>query len=333
MRDSEVVAAPALPPGAQLVQMFAGSWVAVAVYTAAKLGIADHLATEREPPPSWRRSWARTRRRCIGSCGRSPASASSAEGDSDTLRADTAWRGAADGRARRGAFDAARLLAGRDSGARGRRSSIRWKPGSRVREDLGHAALRLSRQHPEAASHVQRARWSAFTAPSRRPSPEAYDFSGIADGRRCRRRHRQHAGSGALASSRPAGRALRPAAVVRDAPALLKAHGVEPRSRSSPGTSSSACLPAVTLICCRTSSTTGAKAHCLTILDIAAHLRQWPASDRRDRPARRRYASPGQTARSRHAGLSGGPERTEADMRRFSARPGSACAAWCRPHR
>lgn len=45
MRDSEVVAAPALPPGAQLVQMFAGSWVAVAVYTAAKLGIADHLAS------------------------------------------------------------------------------------------------------------------------------------------------------------------------------------------------------------------------------------------------------------------------------------------------
>jgi hypothetical protein len=44
MRDSEVVAAPALPPHAQVVQMFASSWVAVALYTAAKLGIADHLA-------------------------------------------------------------------------------------------------------------------------------------------------------------------------------------------------------------------------------------------------------------------------------------------------
>ena len=58
MRDSEVVAASALPPGAQLVQMFAGSWVAVAVYTAAKLGIADHLAggarsaVELAPPMS-----------------------------------------------------------------------------------------------------------------------------------------------------------------------------------------------------------------------------------------------------------------------------------------
>ena len=44
MNDSKVAAAPALPAHAQLVQMFAGSWVAVAVYTAAKLGIADHLA-------------------------------------------------------------------------------------------------------------------------------------------------------------------------------------------------------------------------------------------------------------------------------------------------
>lgn len=44
MREAEVVTPPALPPHAQLVQMFAGSWVAVAVYTAAKLGIADHLA-------------------------------------------------------------------------------------------------------------------------------------------------------------------------------------------------------------------------------------------------------------------------------------------------
>jgi hypothetical protein len=44
MADSEVVAAPALPPHAQLVQMFAGSWVAAALYAAAKLGIADHLA-------------------------------------------------------------------------------------------------------------------------------------------------------------------------------------------------------------------------------------------------------------------------------------------------
>ena len=44
MKDSDVVAAPALPAHAQLIQMFAGSWVATAIYAAAKIGIADHLA-------------------------------------------------------------------------------------------------------------------------------------------------------------------------------------------------------------------------------------------------------------------------------------------------
>ncbi|HEY7189073.1 MAG TPA: methyltransferase, partial [Vicinamibacterales bacterium] len=44
MEDSERLAAPALPAHAQLIQMCAGGWVAAAVYAAAKLGIADHLA-------------------------------------------------------------------------------------------------------------------------------------------------------------------------------------------------------------------------------------------------------------------------------------------------
>ena len=44
MKESEVVATPALPPHAQLMQMFGGSWVAAALYAAAKLGIADQLA-------------------------------------------------------------------------------------------------------------------------------------------------------------------------------------------------------------------------------------------------------------------------------------------------
>ncbi|HEY7291746.1 MAG TPA: methyltransferase [Vicinamibacterales bacterium] len=45
MTDAQAVAAPALPPHVQLIQMCAGGWVAAAVYGAAKLGIADHLAT------------------------------------------------------------------------------------------------------------------------------------------------------------------------------------------------------------------------------------------------------------------------------------------------
>jgi O-methyltransferase/methyltransferase family protein len=44
MTNSESITAPPLPAHVQLIQMCAGSWVAAAVYAAAKLGLADHLA-------------------------------------------------------------------------------------------------------------------------------------------------------------------------------------------------------------------------------------------------------------------------------------------------
>ena len=44
MSNPEPAAPPAPPPHVQLIQMCAGGWVAAAVYAAAKLGIADHLA-------------------------------------------------------------------------------------------------------------------------------------------------------------------------------------------------------------------------------------------------------------------------------------------------
>jgi hypothetical protein len=44
MTNAESVAAQAPPAHVQLIQMCAGGWVAAAVYAAAKLGIADHLA-------------------------------------------------------------------------------------------------------------------------------------------------------------------------------------------------------------------------------------------------------------------------------------------------
>ena len=44
MKDSATVPAPPVPAHIQLIQMCAGGWVAAAVYAAAKLGIADHLA-------------------------------------------------------------------------------------------------------------------------------------------------------------------------------------------------------------------------------------------------------------------------------------------------
>ena len=45
MKDSATGAAAAVSAHVQLIQMCAGGWVAAAVYAAAKLGIADHLAT------------------------------------------------------------------------------------------------------------------------------------------------------------------------------------------------------------------------------------------------------------------------------------------------
>ena len=44
MSASGPAVAPALPAHAQLIQMFAGGWVAPALFAAAKLGLADHLA-------------------------------------------------------------------------------------------------------------------------------------------------------------------------------------------------------------------------------------------------------------------------------------------------
>lgn len=44
MSTDTATAASIVPPHAQLIQMCAGAWVAAAVYAAAKLGLADHLA-------------------------------------------------------------------------------------------------------------------------------------------------------------------------------------------------------------------------------------------------------------------------------------------------
>jgi len=45
MSGEQSTGSKALPPHAQLIQMGAASWISAAVYAAARLGIADHLAT------------------------------------------------------------------------------------------------------------------------------------------------------------------------------------------------------------------------------------------------------------------------------------------------
>ena len=46
MTEHQEAASRALPPHAQLIQMGIASWVSAVVYAAAKLGLADQLATE-----------------------------------------------------------------------------------------------------------------------------------------------------------------------------------------------------------------------------------------------------------------------------------------------
>ena len=45
MSDKQAAAFQTLPPHVQLIQMAAASWVSATVYAAAKLGLADHLAS------------------------------------------------------------------------------------------------------------------------------------------------------------------------------------------------------------------------------------------------------------------------------------------------
>jgi len=46
MSDHHQTGPRALPPHAQLIQMGIASWVSAVLYAAAKLGLADQLATE-----------------------------------------------------------------------------------------------------------------------------------------------------------------------------------------------------------------------------------------------------------------------------------------------
>ena len=226
MRDSEVVAATTLPPGAQLVQMFAGSWVAVAVYTAAKLGIADHLAggarsaVELAPPMGAHAPSLHRFMRTLAGLGILTEVRAS-------LRPDSARRGAAHRRARRGAFDAAHVWRASHSGARWDEILYSLETGKPAFEKaFGHADLRLSRPASRGRVAVQRddGRLPRHGAAA---VAEAYDFSGI-------RPSSTSAAPPATCSRRCSSRIAGPRGVlydlphvVRDAPALCKSRGVD----------------------------------------------------------------------------------------------------------
>ena len=80
MQDSELSGVGTVPAHAQLMQMFAGAWSRPRSTRRRSWDWPITSRTGRAVRASWRRTPAPTRRRCTGSCGRSPASPSSSKG-------------------------------------------------------------------------------------------------------------------------------------------------------------------------------------------------------------------------------------------------------------
>ena len=234
MKESEAVTAPALPPHAQVVQMFAGSWVAVALYTAAKLGIADQLAggaksaTELGPVMNAHAPSLHRFMRTLAGLG----ILTEGEGKRFALTPlGQALQTGAPGAAR------STLLA-----FGGVAFSRTWeeifysletgKPG--FDKAWGMPIFDYFAQHPEAASLFSEA-MVGFHGSEPPTVAEAYDFSGMqtvvdvggATGNMLAALLSRHAGLRGVLYDLPH--------VVRDAPALLKARGVESRVTIEPG--------------------------------------------------------------------------------------------------
>ena len=234
MKESEIIAAPALPPHAQVVQMFAGSWVAVALYTAAKLGIADQLAgggksaIELAPVMNAHAPALHRFMRTLAGLG----ILTEGEGKRFALTPlGQALQTGAPGAAR------STLLA-----FGGVAFSRTWeeifysletgKPG--FDKAWGMPIFDYFAQHPEAASLFSEA-MVGFHGSEPPTVAEAYDFSGMqtvvdvggATGNMLAALLSRHAGLRGVLYDLPH--------VVRDAPALLKARGVESRVTIEPG--------------------------------------------------------------------------------------------------
>jgi hypothetical protein len=228
MRDSEVVAASALPPGAQLVQMFAGSWVAVAVYTAAKLGIADHLAggarsaVELAPPLGAHAPTLHRFMRTLAGLG------ILTEGDGQRFALTPLGEGLQTGAP--GAARSTLLAFGGVTFARTWEEIFySLETGKPAFEKMwGMPIFDYFAQHPEAASLFSEA-MVGFHGSEPPTVAEAYDFSsmqtvvdvGGATGNMLAALLSRHPGLRGVLYDMPH--------VVRDAPALLKSRGVESR--------------------------------------------------------------------------------------------------------
>ncbi len=228
MTPAETVTAPELPAHVQLIQMCAGGWVAAALYAAAKLGIADHLADGA-------RSAAEL----------APATGTHAPSLHRFMRTLAGFGILAEGEAQRFALtplgDA--LKTGAPGSARSTLIAFGgpafWRSWEEILYSLETGKTAFEKvwgmplfdylgKHPEAASHFSEA-MVGFHGSEPPTVAEAYDFSGIetivdvggATGNMLAALLSRHAGLRGVLFDLPH--------VVRDAPALLKARGVDAR--------------------------------------------------------------------------------------------------------
>ena len=227
MTDHQHGASRVLPPHAQLIQMCTASWVSAVVYAAAKLGLADQLATEpksaaelagpmRMHAPSLHRLM-----RTLASLG------ILTERDAQRFALTSvgeALRTGAPGSAR------STLIAFGGSFWHGWEEILYSLETGNPGFDKAHGMplFEYLRQHPADASHFSEA-MVGFHGDEPPAVARAYDFSrfknvvdvGGATGNLLAAIMSSHAGPRGVLFDRPH--------VVRDAPALLKAHGVEDR--------------------------------------------------------------------------------------------------------
>jgi hypothetical protein len=234
MTPVETETAAELPAHVQLIQMCAGGWVSAALYAAAKLGIADHLADGA-------RSAAEL----------APATGTHAPSLHRFMRTLAGFGILAEQEAQRFALtplgDA--LKTGAPGSARSTLIAFGgpafWRSWEEILYSLetGKAAFEkvwgmplfdYLGKHPEAASHFSEA-MVGFHGSEPPTVAEAYDFSGIktivdvggATGNMLAALLSRHVGLRGVLFDLPH--------VVRDAPALLKARGVDARVTIEPG--------------------------------------------------------------------------------------------------
>ncbi|MFQ5744951.1 MAG: methyltransferase, partial [Acidobacteriota bacterium] len=234
MSDDQGAASQALPPHVQLIQMGTASWIAAVVYAAAKLGLADHLAAEP--------------RSAVELAGTTRTHAPSLHRLMRTL----AGLGILTERdAQRFALTPLGEALKTDAPGSARATLIAfcgpafWHSWEEIIYSLetgktgfekacGMPLFEYLAQHPEEASYFSQA-MVGFHGAEPPAVAAAYDFSGVktvvdvggATGNMLAAILSQHAAPRGVLFDRPH--------VVRDAPALLKASGVEERVTIDPG--------------------------------------------------------------------------------------------------